>query len=121
VHNLQVEQAKQPKTLWAIKPAGCPIIPLGVHRYYIDFLGPLPESSDHNATFNSITVVVNLLTAMVHLIPSRTDYTAPQIAELIFAEIYKHHGSLRNIISDRDVLFTSNFWTALHELLGVKL
>jgi dihydroxyacid dehydratase/phosphogluconate dehydratase len=58
---------------------------------------------------------------MVHLIRSRTDYTAPQIAKLIFAEVYKQHGLPQNIISDCDVLFTSNFWMALHELLGVKL
>jgi transposase InsO family protein len=58
---------------------------------------------------------------MVHLIPSRTNYTAPQVAELIFSEVYKHHGLPINIISDRDVLFTSNFWKHLHSLLGVKL
>jgi transposase InsO family protein len=87
----------------------------------IDFLGPLPESSDRDATYDSITVIIDLLTAMVHLIPSRTDYTAPQLAELIFAEVYKHHGLPKNIISDRDVLFTSNFWQHLHSLLGVKL
>jgi hypothetical protein len=107
------------------KPYGL-LNPLDVPSYPwesigIDFLGPLPESSDRDSTYNSITVVIDLLTAMVHLIPSRTNYTAPQLAELIFAEVYKHHGLPRNIISDRDVLFTSNFWQALHKLLNVNL
>jgi hypothetical protein len=58
---------------------------------------------------------------MVHLIPSRTNYNARQLAELMFEEVYKLHGLPKNIISDRDVLFTSVFWDHLHKLLGTKL
>lgn len=87
----------------------------------IDFVRPLPLSKDRNATYDSITVVIDLLTAMVHLIPSRTNYTAQQVAELVFAEIYKLHGPPKTIISDRDSLFTSIFWKHLHELIGTKL
>jgi hypothetical protein len=58
---------------------------------------------------------------MVHLIPSRTNYNARQLAELMFEEVYKLHGLPKNIISDRDVLFTSVFWDKLHKLLGTKL
>lgn len=36
----------------------------------IDFVGPLPESKNRDGTFNCITVVICLLTGMVHLIPS---------------------------------------------------
>ncbi|KAG9221448.1 hypothetical protein CCMSSC00406_0008296 [Pleurotus cornucopiae] len=32
----------------------------------IDFVGPLPKSSDRNVFYDSITVVIDLLTAMVH-------------------------------------------------------
>jgi hypothetical protein len=85
-------------------------------------LALLPQFvSDCDATFDSTTVVINLLNVMVHLIPSRTDYTAPQLVELIFAELYKHHGLPKNIFSDQDVLFTSGFWKHLHFLLRVKL
>ena len=87
----------------------------------VDFVGPLPESKNRNGTFDSITVVICLLTAMVHLIPSRSNYTAKQMAELMFDEIYKHHGIPRSIVSDRDVLFTSIFWEHLHKLLGTQL
>ncbi|KAG9223419.1 hypothetical protein CCMSSC00406_0007606 [Pleurotus cornucopiae] len=87
----------------------------------MDFVGPLPESKDRNASYDSITVVIDLLTAMVHLIPSRTNYTARHIAELVFSEIYKLHGLPSAIISDRDVLFTSRFWKRLHELIGTEL
>ena len=87
----------------------------------IDFVGPLPESKDRDASYDSITVVIDLLSGMVHLIPSRTNYTAKQIAELIFSEIYKLHGVPKYIVSDRDVLFTSTFWTHFHKLLGSEL
>ena len=107
------------------KPYGL-LNPLSVPSYPwesvgIDFVGPLPESRNRDGQFDSITVVICLLTAMVHLIPSRTNYNATQLAELVFENIYKIHGLPQNIISDRDVLFTSTFWSRLHRLIGTKL
>ena len=58
---------------------------------------------------------------MVHLVPSRQEYTARQVAELMFEHIYKIHGVPKNIISDQDSLFMSVFWKHLHELVGTKL
>lgn len=87
----------------------------------IDFVGPLPESKNRDGSFDAITTIIDLLTGMVHLVPSRTNYKARDIAELVFSEIYKHHGLPKAIVSDRDVLFTSTFWTHLHRLLGIEL
>ncbi len=87
----------------------------------IDFIGPLPESKNRNGSFNTIAVIIDLLTGMVHLVPCRTYYKATQVAELIFAEVYKHHGLPKNIISDRDILSTSHFWQELHRLIGINL
>ena len=86
----------------------------------VDFVGPLPESKNRDGNFDSITVVIDLLSAMIHLVPSRINYTARDIAELMFSKVYKHHGLPRSIVSDRDVLFTSQFWTHLNKLIGVK-
>lgn len=72
-------------------------------------------------TYNQITVIIDLLTSMVHLVPSKTTYTARNVAELIFTEVYKHHGLLRAIVSDRDSWFTSLFWTHLNSLIGTQL
>ena len=44
-----------------------------------------------------------------------------QLAKLMFEHVYKLHGLPWNIISDRDVLFTSTFWKQLHRLIGIKL
>jgi hypothetical protein len=55
---------------------------------------------------------------MVHLIPSRQNFTARDVAELLFSEVYCLHGLPRTIISDCDSLF---IWKHLHDLIGVKL
>ena len=82
---------------------------------------PLPESKDCDASYDSITVVIDLLSGMVHLIPSCTNYTAKQITKLIFSEIYKLHGIPKYYVSNWDVLFTSTFWTHFHKLLSSEL
>jgi hypothetical protein len=38
----------------------------------VDFVGPLPASSNRNGTYDCITVIICLLTSMVHLLPSRS-------------------------------------------------
>ena len=87
----------------------------------IDFMGPLPESGNRDGMYDSITVIICLLTSMVHLVPSQTNYNAMQLAKLMFEHVYKFHGLPQHIISDRDVLFTSVFWNHLHHLIGTKL
>ena len=87
----------------------------------IDFVGPLPESKTLNGTFDMILVIIDYLTVMVHLIPTKQTYRAKDIAEVMFDRVYKLHGMPRNIISDRDSLFTSTFWTKLNELTRSEL
>ncbi|PIL26323.1 hypothetical protein GSI_12079 [Ganoderma sinense ZZ0214-1] len=87
----------------------------------VDFVGPLPESTNRDGTFDEITTIIDLHSGMVHLVPSRQDYKAPEVAELMFAEVYRLHGMPESIVSDRDVLFTSLFWTHLNKLIGVEL
>ena len=87
----------------------------------IDFVGPLPLSKNRNGEYDMIAVVIDRLTSMVHLVPCRQDYKAREMAELVFAEVYRLHGLPKSIVSDRDTLFTSGFWTHLHKLIGVEL
>jgi hypothetical protein len=66
----------------------------------IDFIGPLPLSKDRDTEYDSVTVVIDLLTGMVHLVPSQTTYTTREVAKLVFSEVYKLHGLPKSIISD---------------------
>lgn len=53
--------------------------------------------------------------------PLSHPYTAVSVARLFFDCIFKLHGLPESIVSDRDVLFTSAFWTELFTLCGTKL
>ena len=73
----------------------------------MDFITGLPRIAGN---FDSILVVVDKLTKVAHLIPTRTTATATaDIAQLFVREIVKLHGIPARIISDRDAKFTSKF------------
>jgi hypothetical protein len=61
------------------------------------------------------------LNADIQIVPTRTDITATDLAAIFFDRWYCENGLPLEIISDRDKLFMSKFWTALHKLTGVKL
>ena len=71
--------------------------------------------------FDSIFVVVDRLTKVAHLIPTRTTASASNITQLFVKEIVRLHGVLARIISDRDAKFTSKFWTIMFQSLGTLL
>ena len=68
-----------------------------------------------------ICVIIDLLTTMVHLVPTRQTYRAVDMAEVIFDTVFKLHGLPERIISNRDSLFMSHFWKKLHALLNIEL
>jgi len=57
----------------------------------------------------------------IWIVPTRTDVTAEALASLFFKHWYCENGLPTDIVSDRDRLFVSKFWRALHHLTGVKL
>ena len=118
-HTCKTSKPSNQKPYGLLNPLSIPTYPW--ESIGVDFVGPLPESGNRDGIFDSITVVICLLTSMVHLIPSRINYNATQLAELMFEHVYKMHGLPKNIISDRDVLFTSVFWSRLHNLIGTRL
>lgn len=83
----------------------------------LDFIEGLPTSQ----SYNCILVVVDLLTKYGHFIPLRHPFTAAGVAKAFFANVYRHHGLPHSIISDRDRIFTSHFWSELFQLANVKL
>ena len=49
------------------------------------------------------------------------DMMAKEFAQLFFNKWYCENGLLLEIVSDRDWLFLSCFWAALHKCAGIKL
>lgn len=112
------QRNKSPTT----RPAG-PLHPLPIpdkrfDSVAIDFIGPLPEDEGFNGI---VTMTDRLGSADVRIEPVRMDMTAEEFARLFFDKWYCENGLPLEIISDRDRLFMSRFWTALHQLAGVKV
>jgi hypothetical protein len=103
------------------KPAG-PLHPLPVpdnrcDSVAIDFIGPLPPDEG----FDSIVTFTDRSGSDIRIIPTTTKLMAEKLAHLFFKEWYCENGLPLDIVSDRDKLFVSRFWKALHTLTGIKL
>ncbi|CAJ2667675.1 unnamed protein product [Trifolium pratense] len=83
----------------------------------IDFITGLPKSKG----FEAVLVVVDRLSKYSHFILLKHTYTAKSVAELFVKEVVRLHGIPSTIISDRDPLFISHFWSELFKLQGTKL
>ena len=69
----------------------------------------------------SIMVVVENLTKETHFILVKSTHKTDDIVKVFMKEIFKFHGFPKEIVSDRYVKFTSNFWKGLFAALGTKL
>jgi len=84
----------------------------------MDFISQLPRTSRGH---DSITVFVDRLTKMIHLVPGKTSDDAPTVARQYLNNIFRLHGLSSEIVSDRGSVFTSRFWTAFMKLLDVRM
>lgn len=96
-------------------------LPVPKHKWEqitMDWITKLPPS---NSGFDSILVVVDRLTKMVRLVPTKTTATAKSTASLLVKHIFRHYGMPSKIISDRDSRFTSDLWRSFTAELGTTL
>jgi hypothetical protein len=78
----------------------------------MDFIVGLPHTQ---ALYDSIWVIVDHLTKVVHFNPVKTTYSIAKLVELYMSRIVCLHGVPKNVVSDRGSQFTSKFWEKLHE------
>ena len=62
---------------------------------------------------DSIMVVVDKLTKDAHFVLVKMTHTKTNIAEIYMRKISRLHGIPKEIVSERDTKFTSNFWRGL--------
>jgi hypothetical protein len=82
----------------------------------MDMITKLPLS----ARFDSILVVVDLLSKLTHFIPCRESSSSAVLANLFRKNIFWLHGLPDKIVLDRGTTFVSNFWKALMCSLNIK-
>jgi hypothetical protein len=95
-------------------------LPIPEHKWEsisMDFITGLPRTQGKDCIF----VVVDRLMKFAHFFSIATDFSATQVAELFFREIFRLHGLPKTIVSDRDSRFMSTFWQELFRLVGMAL
>ena len=83
----------------------------------MDFITGLPKSEGKSV----ITVVVDRLTKYAQFCALSHPFNAITIAIAFMETIQKLHGTPKIIVSDRDPIFTRNFWNELFSCLGTQL
>ena len=87
----------------------------------MDFVTGLPILKNWKGdSYNSILVIIDWLTKMVHYEPVKVIIDASCLAEVIIDVILRHHGLPDSIVNDRDLLFISKFWSLLCYFLDIK-
>ena len=71
-------------------------------------------------SYDSILVIVDWLTKMVHYEPVKVTIDASGLAKVILDVVVRHHGLSNLIVSDKGLLFTSKFWSLLCYFLDIK-
>ena len=61
------------------------------------------------------------LTKFAHFFAIPSDYSAAQVAELFFREVFRLHDLPKTIVSDRDSRFFGAFWHKLFRIVGTEL
>jgi hypothetical protein len=101
---------------------GCDSYPLPVpprpwHTVGLDYLTHLHVSNG----FDSVLIVVDHQTRMVHFLPCIESVTTEETANLFLQGVYRLYGLPRVVVSDRDPIFASGFWKTLWRRLGTRL
>ena len=80
----------------------------------MDFVTGLPVLINWKGdSYNSILVIVDRLTKMVHYKPVKITLDALGLAKVIIDMVVRHHRLPDSIVAHRGSLFTSKFWSLL--------
>ena len=88
-------------------------LPIPTHRWKdlsMDFVTGLPLSADWKGdNYDSILIIIDRLTKMVHYKPVKVTIDTSRLAEVIIDVVVRHHGLPDSIVTDKSFLFTSKF------------
>jgi len=82
----------------------------------MDFITDLPNVKGYNQSW----VIVSRFTKRAHFIPLK-NRKAKELALIFVSEVWRLHGLPKRVVSDRDTVFMSSFWSEVMRLLEVEL
>ena len=87
----------------------------------MDFVTGLPISTDWKGdSYDSILVIVDRLTKMVHYESVKVTINTSGLTEVIIDVVVRYHSLPDSIISDCGAIFTFKFWSSLCYFLDIK-
>ena len=81
-----------------------------------DFIMGLPSAQG----FDALLVVVDRAKKQMHMIPTTSEMSALGLAKLYRDNIWRYHGLLNSMISDRGPQFAAELMRELNKLLGIQ-
>ena len=84
----------------------------------MDFIMGLLRTKTEN---NAIWVIVDQITKTARFVAMKDTWSMQQLANTYLNEVIRLHGVPKDIVSDRDSRFLSNFWKKLQEAMGTIL
>ena len=113
----QTNQTRRHKPYGTMQPIESPPVPF--HTIAMDFILALPPSKEG---FDCAMSVTCKFSKRITIIPGQTNWKAAEWAKALLTRLdIMDWGLPKQIISDRDRKFLSDFWGALFTKLGVKL
>ena len=103
------------KPLGSLSPLPTPSRPW--EMLSMDFISGLPEIDG----YDSIVTFVDLFSKQAHFVPCTKTINAKQLAKIYIDTIYKHHGTQRTFIGDRDGRYTSAYFKNLMKEMQTKM
>jgi transposase InsO family protein len=86
----------------------------------MDFITKLPPCQHKDRIVDAVLVIVDRFTKVALFVPTSATLTAAELAQLMYEHLECRFGTPLGIVSDRDSLFTSNFWTELSKARQMK-
>ena len=97
-----------------LHPLPIPAVPWKL--VFMDFIVELPLAGGYDA----VLVTMDHFTKMAHFLPTTSNITMEQTAQLYYQHVWKLHGVPEDIISDRGPQFTSHFMQCLLQKLEIQ-
>jgi len=89
----------------------------------MNFITKLPKSTNlaTKDKYDSILVMIDKLIKYSHIIACTEKFTAEQLRYIVLDQLIRYHNIPKALTSDKDKLFTSNYWRTLIPMLGTRL